>query len=191
MKFIYYIALVLLLLTTACSSSAADFSKDLQAKAAIAGHGITGTLKAIQTPAKGFVWVAVEIQGDPKVLTPGLHGVHIHEKGVCQAELEKPFSSAGGHFDPGPLGSSTPVEKNHPYHLGDLPNIKIDAIGKGRLETFASSFRLSKDDPTSLFDLDGSAVIVHKLVDQRKAGSTAEDAGGGRQACGVIELVKS
>ena len=171
-----------------CYNSSADVSNDLRATAAIAGPNITGTLKAIQSP-HGFVWVAVELQGDPKVLTSGLHGLHIHQKGVCQAE-GKPFSSAGGHFDPGPFGSSTPVEKNHPYHLGDLPSIKINAVGEGRMETFVNSFSIS-DGPTSLFDSDGSAIIIHKLPDQRKSGGTADDAGGGRQACGVIELIKS
>lgn len=189
MKLIYHLALILLLLISACSSSGENATKNVQAKAAIAGPGITGTLNATQT-ANGFVWVAVELQGDPKVITPGLHGVHIHEKGVCEAQLEKPFSSAGGHFDPGPFGSSTPVEKNHPYHLGDLQNIKVSVVGKGRMETFSNSFTLT-DSPTSLFDSDGSAVIVHKLVDQKKAGGTADEAGGGRQACGVIQLVKS
>jgi len=189
MKFIYHLALILLVLRSACSSSGENVSKNVQAQAAIAGSGITGTFKAMQT-ANGFVWVAVELQGDPNVIKPGLHGIHIHEKGVCEAQLEKPFSSAGGHFDPGPFGSSTPVEKNHPYHLGDLQYIKISVLGKGRMETFSNSFTLS-DSPTSLFDSDGSAVILHKLVDQKKAGGTADEAGGGRQACGVIQLVKS
>ncbi len=187
MKFIYHLAFVLLLLITGCNQSA-DTEKNLHASATIAGPSITGTLKAIESP-HGFVWVAVELQGDAKVLTAGLHGVHIHEKGVCIGE-GKPFSSAGGHFDPGPLGSSTPVEKNHPYHLGDLPPIKINAIGQGRMETFANSFSLS-EGPISLFDSDRSAIIIHKLPDQRKSGGTADDAGGARQACGVIELIKS
>ncbi len=187
MKFVYHLAIVLLLLITGCNQSA-DADKGLHASATITGPSITGTLKAIQSP-HGFVWVAVELQGDAKVLTSGLHGVHIHEKGVCQGE-GKPFSSAGGHFDPGPFSSSTPVEKNHPYHLGDLPNIKINVIGQGKMETFANSFSLS-DGPTSLFDSDGSAIIIHKLADQRKSGGTADDAGGARQACGVIELIKS
>ena len=58
------------------------------------------------------------------------------------------------------------------------------------METFANSFSLS-DGPTSLFDPDGSAIIIHKLPDQRKSGGTADEAGGARQACGVIELIKS
>lgn len=181
MKLIYLALLFLLL--TACSS-VANSSNTLQASAPISGQGITGTLKVTQNNPD-FVFVSVELEGDPKTLTPGLHGVHIHEKGACEAGGEKPFSSAGGHFDPGPFGSSTPVEKNHPYHLGDLPNIKINALGKGRMETFASSFTLA-DGAVSLFDSDGSAIIVHKLPDQRKAEGTAEEAGGGRLACGVI-----
>lgn len=183
MKLIY---VVLILLTIACSSAVHSSTQDLQATAPISGPGITGTLKAIQK-TDGFVWLSIDLQGDPKILTPGFHGVHFHEKGSCQADTEKPFTSAGGHFDPGPFGSSTPVEANHPYHLGDLPNIKVDVQGKGRLETFASSFTLS-DGPLSLFDSDGTAIIVHKLTDQRKAKGTAADAGGPRLACGVIQL---
>jgi len=188
MKFISYIVIACLFLLTACSSPAQNAGTQLKAQAPISGPGIQGTLNATQRE-NGFVSLAVELNGDPQILTPGLHGVHIHEKGSCQENAEKPFSSAGGHFDPGPFGSSTPVEKNHPYHLGDLPNITIDSQGKGRLEAFVSSVSLS-EGPISLFDSDGSAVIIHKLTDQRKAGGTADEAGGGRLACGAIALVK-
>lgn len=188
MKFIAYIVIGFLLLLTACSSPAGTTGTELKAQAPINGPGIKGSLTATQTPT-GAVSLAVELNGDPQILTPGLHGVHIHEKANCQENAEKPFASAGGHFDPGPFGSSTPVEKNHPYHLGDLPNITINSQGQGRLETFVSSVSLS-DGPISLFDSDGSAVIIHKLADQRKASGTADEAGGGRLACGAIALVK-
>jgi Cu-Zn family superoxide dismutase len=188
MKFISYIVVACLVLLTACGSPTQGSTPQLKAQAKINGPSIEGTLKAMQTE-NGFVWVAVELKGDPKILTPGLHGVHIHETGACEQGTEKPFSSAGGHFDPGPFGSSKPVEKNHPYHLGDLPNIKINPLGQGRLEAFVSSVTLS-EGPISLFDSDGSAVIVHKLQDQKKAGGTADEAGGGRLACGAIALMK-
>ncbi|MBU7581394.1 MAG: superoxide dismutase family protein [Nostoc sp. TH1S01] len=184
MKFISYIVIACLVLLTACNAPSHGAGPQLKAQAQINGPGITGTLKAQQTE-NGFVWLAVELKGDPKILTPGLHGVHIHETGTCEAGTEKPFSSAGGHFDPGPFGSSKPVEKNHPYHLGDLPNIKINPLGQGRLEAFISSVTLY-DSPISLFDGDGSAVIIHKLQDQKKSGGTADEAGGGRLACGAI-----
>lgn len=159
------------------------------AKAQISGFGITGTLN-LKEDRNRYVTVDATLTGDPKTLTPGLHGFHFHETGSCQESGQTPFSSAKGHFDPGPFGSSTPVEANHPYHLGDLPNIEVDKSGKGKLKTITSRITLSQT-PASLLDSDGSAIIVHKLTDQVKAGGTAADAGGGRLACGVIEAVKS
>jgi superoxide dismutase, Cu-Zn family len=153
--------------------------------AKIQGPGITGEA-IFSEAAQGFVRVNVQVKGDPKVLTPGLHGIHFHAVGSC-ASGAKPFSEAGGHFDPGPSGSSLPVEANHPYHLGDLPNLVVDKQGKGRLRTITSRVSLLSNDPTSVFDADGTAIIIHKLQDQVKAGGTADEAGGGRLACGVIQ----
>ena len=151
------------------------------AKAQISGPGITGTLRLGQNPV--LVWVNLDLQGDTTILTPGLHGIHIHQTASCE---EPGFTSAGGHFDPGPYGNSTPVYENHPYHTGDLPNIEIDESGKGRLKTVTTRFSIS-EGPLSIFDSDGSAIIVHQLPDLLKAGGTAAEAGGGRLACGVIE----
>ena len=158
------------------------------AKAQISGFGIAGTLN-LRQKSNGYILVDAVLQGDPKTLTPGLHGFHIHETGACEEKTPTPFSSAKGHFDPGPFGSSVPVEANHPYHLGDLPNLTVDESGRGTLKTVTSRFSLSSS-PVSLFDRDGSAVILHKLIDQSKTGGTAAEAGGGRLACGVIEAVK-
>ncbi len=155
------------------------------AKAQITGPGITGNLKLRQDPG-GFVWVYLNLQGDPAILTPGLHGFHIHQTGSCQEGQQPPFISAGGHFDPGPYGNTTPVEANHPYHLGDLPNAEIDETGRGKLSAITTRFTLS-ESPLTVFDSDGSAVIVHALTDQMIAGGTAAQTGGPRLACGVIE----
>jgi superoxide dismutase, Cu-Zn family len=150
----------------------------------IEGQGIVGQAKFVES-APGFVLVKIEVKGDPKILTPGLHGIHFHAVGSCEAGAT-PFSGAGGHFDPGPNGSSTPVEANHPYHLGDLPNLVVDAQGMGRLQTTTSRISLA-DSPTTAFDADGTAIIIHANQDQIKAGGTAAEAGGGRLACGVIQ----
>ena len=154
------------------------------AKAQISGSGITGTL-SLKQAREGYVLVDASIKGDPKILTPGFHGFHIHETGSCQESGKTAFSSAKGHFDPGPFSSSTPVEKNHPYHMGDLQNIEVDESGMGRIKTVSSRFTLSKS-PLSVFDSDGSAIIIHKLSDQVKAEGTAAEAGGARLACGII-----
>ena len=60
--------------------------------------------------------IAVLVQS----LTPGLHGIHIHQIGKCN----KPdFKSAGGHFNPYSMSHGTKNPKG--YHVGDLANIYI------------------------------------------------------------------
>jgi Cu-Zn family superoxide dismutase len=157
------------------------------AQAQIFGPDIVGQLSLSQD-TNGTVQVHLALQGDPAVLTPGLHGVHFHEIANCDEGAQPRFSTAGGHFDPGPFGNSTPVEQNHPYHSGDLPNIEIDERGEGRLETITSRVTLY-DSPVTLLDGDGSAIIIHQNTDEMIAEGTAAQAGGGRLACGVIEQI--
>ena len=123
--------------------------------------------------------VRLEITGG---LTPGKHGVHLHETGTCV-----PCGAANGHFDPGPNSNSSP-DGNHPFHAGDLINIKIDEDGAGVMTTISSRVTLS-EGPMSLFDADGSAVIVHVDEDTYcPEGAVKGCAGGGRAACGLISL---
>ncbi len=181
------IASMFVLVITSKVSFAHTPDPDIVAKAQIFGPDITGELK-LEQGENGIVQVSVALRGDPTVLTAGLHGIHIHEKSICEEDAQPRFSTAGGHFDPGPFGNSTPVQDNHPYHLGDLPNIEIDERGEGRLETVTSRITLSQS-PVSIFDQDGSAIIVHQNQDEMVAEGTAAQAGGGRLACGVIEQI--
>jgi len=112
-------------------------------------------------------------------LPDGEHGIHIHEVANCE-----PCGDAGGHFDPGPNGNSSP-DGNHPYHLGDLENIYVQN-GAGQLRTMTTRVTLS-DGPISIFDEDGSAFIIHVDSDTFcPDGEEAGCAGGGRLACGII-----
>lgn len=181
------VATTLVLLTITSKASFAQTSTFPAAKAHVFGPEISGELSLKQGP-NGIVWVDLTLQGNPAILTPGLHGVHFHERSICEEDAQPRFSTAGGHFDPGPYGNSTPVEQNHPYHLGDLPNIEIDENGEGRLVTITSRVTLY-ESPVSLFDEDGSALIVHQMRDQMIAGGTAAQSGGARLACGVIEQI--
>lgn len=109
------------------------------------------------------------------------HAIHIHETGMCI-----PCSAANGHFDPGPNSNSSP-DGNHPYHAGDLTNLTIGDEGYGHLMTVTSRVTLS-EGPLSVFDEDGSAVIVHVDPDTYcPDGEAAGCAGGARAACGVIQ----
>ncbi|MDX1643757.1 MAG: superoxide dismutase family protein [Thermoanaerobaculia bacterium] len=130
------------------------------------------------------VVVTIEVEG----LSDGRHAVHVHETAACE-----PCGAAGGHHDPGPFGKSTPdaPDFNHPFHMGDLINIEV-RNGRGTLETTTNRFTLSAGR-SSLFDDDGSAVIIHTNED---AYCDQEDelepgcAGGPRDACGIIESVE-
>jgi Cu-Zn family superoxide dismutase len=155
-----------------------------KAIASIGGAGIIGRVTMVET-SEGVVKVKAWVKGDPTVLTPGLHGLHLHEVGSCQT-VSTPFSGAKGHFDPGPSGNSEPVEANHPYHSGDLLNLEVDEEGVGRLRTITTRVSLSPS-PVSLLDDNGTAVIVHANPDLRKAGGTAAESGGSRLACGVLQ----
>jgi superoxide dismutase, Cu-Zn family len=171
-----------------CTSTAVLAADKPTATVKIEGQSISGQATFVEF-APGFVRVDIEITADPQVLTPGLHGIHFHAVGSCDSGTA-PFSAAGGHFDPGPFGSPLPVEANHPYHLGDLPNLMVNEQGKGKLRTVTSRVSLS-DSPTSVFDEDGTAIIIHRLQDQVKAGGTADEAGGGRLACGIIQRAQA
>jgi superoxide dismutase, Cu-Zn family len=151
------------------------------------GSGISGEVVFTQAaadkdaPVPG-VWVVANVQG----ITPGLHGFHIHENGVCDPAG---YTTAGGHFDPGPFGNSTPVDANHPYHLGDLPNLVAGEGGVGHLSAETSRITLSQNpgNAMSILDANGSAVIVHQNPDLG-LNAVVGASGGPRIACGVIEL---
>ncbi|WP_407895565.1 superoxide dismutase family protein [Scytonema sp. NUACC26] len=150
----------------------------------IEGKDITGTLFFIERK-DGSVQIKGEIQGDPAILTPGLHGLHIHSAGTCDPNAQPAFTTSGGHFDPGPFGSEVPVEANHPYHLGDLPNLIVSEDGYAKYNVVTSRVTL-RESPVSVFDDNGSAIIIHQFQDLQIAQGEASQAGGGRIACGVI-----
>jgi Cu-Zn family superoxide dismutase len=151
-----------------------------KAHATIKGEGISGTAEFTETTYDTGREVTVTVSA--KGLTPGLHGVHLHAIGKC----EPAFTAAGGHFDPGPAGNTDP-DANHPFHMGDIPNLRVGADGTGTLHARTTRVTLS-DGPLSLFDADGSAIIIHANEDQGITGESKSGVSGGpRAACGVIE----
>ena len=117
-------------------------------------------------------------------LEEGKHAVHIHETGECEPSC----LAAGGHFDPGPASFPSP-DGNHPYHSGDLINVEV-VDGVGEMRTVTNRVTLSPG-PLSVFDDDGSAVIVHVNPDTYcPDGEETGCAGGARAACGIITAVE-
>jgi Cu-Zn family superoxide dismutase len=133
--------------------------------------GFTGRVNITEAP--GGVLLVVELQG----MTPGWHGMHLHEKGDCSAA---DFTSAGAHINHAtakkPHGLLNPAGPD----FGDLPNIYIDADGRGKAEAYTTLVKFGE-----LTDTDGSALIIHANPDDHL--SQPIGGAGGRVACAVIK----
>jgi Cu-Zn family superoxide dismutase len=169
----------------------------LRASAAMKGctdARIAGTATLVeQVTAEGVkeVTVALRVTGLPD----GKHAVHIHETAACE-----PCAAAGGHHDPGPFGQSRPdtasdvspaTDINHPFHMGDLINLDVKD-GVGTLQHTTNRVTLSPGR-LSVFDKDGSSIIVHTQADtycDEESDLKKGCAGGAREACGIIQLEK-
>ena len=146
------------------------------AEAIIKGEGISGSLQ-LSERKEGVVEFTIQVKG----LKPGRHGVHLHAIGKCEPD----FAAAGGHFDPGPAGNTDP-DANHPFHMGDLPNLSVGDDGKGTLSGVTTRVTLT-DSLVSVFDADGTAIIIHGNPDQGITGEPKSGVSGGpRVACGVL-----
>src|SRR5262245_36247638 len=125
-RVIHLVGVTLLLGTLSATPSSALVDNEVKAKAIIAGapgSGIFGVVRFSQ--ASDGILPTVKVTVFVKGLAPNsVHGVHIHEIGSC-ADTAVPFGGAGGHFDPGDFGNSNP-DTNHPFHMGDLPNLEAD-----------------------------------------------------------------
>ncbi|MET4701574.1 Cu-Zn family superoxide dismutase [Constrictibacter sp. MBR-5] len=146
---------------------------EAMAKMTDAKGGEVGSIMLSQTPR------GVLLSLDLANLPPGAHAFHIHTTGKCEPPE---FTSAGGHFNP--TGAHHGFESEKGEHAGDLPNIHVPDGGKLRAEYLANGVTLVDGKKMSLFDEDGSALVVHAKPDDYKS-DPAGDAGG-RIACGVV-----
>jgi Cu-Zn family superoxide dismutase len=159
--------------TTAASSAISNAS----GPAAVAtieprsGSTVSGTAKFV--PAADGLGAHVEVQG----ATPGLHGVHIHEKGDCS---DPKAASAGAHFNPNG-GAHHGGPEQPPRHGGDLGNIEVDSGGKGTLDVVVKGLSVASLENGVV----GRAIVVHEKVDDL----TTDPAGnsGARVGCGTIQ----
>jgi len=132
-----------------------------------------GTVQLTETP-RG-VLLKVVLKGAPA----GEHAFHIHAVGKCEA----PFTSAGPHFNPARKKHGLAVAEGS--HAGDMPNLHMPASGDLMVEMLNGAITLEKGKPNSVFDADGSALVIHAGVDDYKTDPTGN--AGDRIACGVIE----
>jgi len=125
----------------------------------------------------------VQVKLGATALPAGPHGMHIHAVGKCDPP---DFASAGGHFNP--------LDRKHGLltvdgaHAGDLPGLIVKQNGTAQYEASTDRVTLSAG-ASSLFDADGSALVVHVSADDQVTDPTGNS--GGRIACGVIQKVEA
>ncbi|WP_299557037.1 superoxide dismutase family protein [uncultured Mycolicibacterium sp.] len=134
------------------------------------------------------------------VLTPGFHGLHIHQYGKCEPNSLAPsggtpgnFNSAGGH-----LHTAGDGDAHGHRSAGDLTSLQVREDGSALLVTTTDALTIE-----DLTGPDGSAIVIHERPDnfanipperyQQINGAPAPDQttldtgdAGSRVACGVI-----
>lgn len=127
---------------------------------------------------------AVRVQVELSDFEPGEYGLHFHETGQCSPN----FDAAGDHFNPTDAGHGL-LNPDGP-HVGDLPNLTVvepnAAVSEGSATPYIVTTKLVTlgEGEASLFDDDGSSVILHAQADDYITDPTGNS--GDRIACGVI-----
>lgn len=163
--------------------SAAAGDETLTANLATADGTEVATAEIVFTD--GFATVTVQTTGEGQ-LTPGFHGLHIHQVGSCEGD----FTSAGGHFQ-------AEGHSGHPSS-GDLSSLQVRSDGSALLVTTTDAFTAEE-----LLGGTKTAIVIHEKADnfgnipaekyQQVNGTPGPDQqtlatgdAGGRVACGVI-----
>ncbi|MGH7859417.1 MAG: superoxide dismutase family protein, partial [Candidatus Binatia bacterium] len=120
----------------------------------------------------------IEVSGEIAGLSPGEHGLHVHELGNCDCPDGE---CAGPHFAPGgePHGAPT-AEKRH---VGDLGNVTAGEDGTAKVEV--EDGVLALDGVKSII---GRAVVVHAGKDDLTSQPSGNS--GPRVACGVVGIAR-
>lgn len=147
----------------------------------------TGSLKNASGQVIGQVTVTaatngVMLQIQAKGLSPGWHGMHIHEKADCS---DPGFRNSGAH-----LHAKTPAVHgllNPGFNdSGDLPNLYVNADGSAMVEIYSNLVTFKPGDTRpALLDADGAAVVIHAKPDDHK--SQPIGGSGDRIACAAIQ----
>ena len=96
-------------------------------------------------------------------MTPGRHGIHLHAIGSCVGPA---FTSAGGHHNP--LGAQHGLDSPTGAHAGDLPNLDVNVVGRGRLQATTDRATLTPGPRSACSTATASAIIIHAAEDDQQ-----------------------
>ncbi|HWI76925.1 MAG TPA: superoxide dismutase family protein [Sphingomicrobium sp.] len=122
---------------------------------------------------------------DAHGLPAGVHGIHIHDIGLCDPP---DFKSAGPHWNP--THKQHGGQNANGAHMGDLQNVTVTADGtlKVRVEvpgTYLRNMgRNAKPGAAQILDASGAAVVIHAQPDDYKTDPSGNS--GDRIACAVL-----
>ncbi|GAA0464904.1 superoxide dismutase family protein [Alkalibacillus silvisoli] len=168
MKWFYLLGLVFLL--SACQEEAQVTTADI----INTDYDVIGEV-TLTEDAEG-VEVEVEVVG----LTPGFHGIHIHENPECVGPT---FETAGGHWSIDEEAEHGLMHPDGP-HIGDMPNILVEDDGSATFDYVLEEATLL-DGRGSFFNEDGGkSLIIHEDEDDGIS-QPAGDAGD-RVACAEL-----
>lgn len=137
--------------------------------------GLSGTVRFFDTRAeRNGMLVIAEVEG----VTPGQHGIHIHERGDCSRGGE----AAGGHWNPDGSPHAAPTSPQH--HAGDLGNIDVLPSGRGVLELTLLAPDSGMGNVNMQEGVMGKSVVLHAQPDDLRSQPAGDS--GARIACGVI-----
>ncbi len=179
-RYILFAAALIVAIASACASVASRSNAVAQAVAVI--YDVNGApIGTAQLWQESNGLVNVEIAS--LALPLGTHGIHFHQVGKCEGGSTA-FSTAGAHYNP--LGKEHGLENPKGPHAGDAPNIVTPASGIGKV-AFSTGRVLLTPGTMSLFDADGSAIVIHANADDQISQPSGNS--GARIACGVVRAV--
>jgi len=159
-------------LVTACGSVGSKAASAPAATAQLApasGSQVQGSAAFTRIP--GGLHLEVKVAG----LTPGEHGIHVHEVGDCSAP---DATSAKGHFNP-----ANKAHGGHEgeHHAGDMPNLVADTDGKATYSVDLPGLTVGEGEN----NINGRGLVIHAAPDDYKSQPAGNS--GKRVACGAIK----
>lgn len=179
-------AIVFAALLTACAGTpdSVELARELRPRTVwIVGADGQAVGQATLTEAPTGVLIHLEFL--ERRLSPGWHGMHLHDIGDC-SDFAAGFQAAGGHLTLNRRDQHGLLNRRGP-EAGDLPNIFASPTGIFGAEAFSPRVTLHSarvGNRLPLLDNDGAALVIHANPDDQASQPIGN--AGNRIACAAF-----